>query len=980
MELELRINGVIASQDIAPNETLLTLLRREGCSSVKSGCETGECGACTVLVDDVPRPSCVMLAAQAGGCTITTAEKLGTPDKLHPLQAAFIEVGAAPCGFCTPGMLLSAQALLKSNASPSESEVRDALSGNLCRCSGYVKPVQAVLRAAAVLRGEKVKPIEYQATVVEEVAKSTATRLTALTGKMRAIKIENPGSVTTKVPIVTAGTSVLTKRQDEVQTRAISEAVPLLNARRAATGRAMFAGDYTPRDMLYGRILTSPHAHAVIRKIDVTRARALPGVHAILTYKDVPRTPYAGAESALPAHEQVQDQYVLDYMVRYAGDRVAAVAAETPEVAEEALQLIDVEYDILPAIFDPRQAAEAAAPRLHSESESHGIYDATRNIVARLRSDVGDVEQGFAAADLVVEGEYIVPAVQSVPLENHTVTTYFDEDNLLVIRTSSQVPHYVRRVLSRLLEMPLKHIRVVTPDVGGGLGGKQELVLEDICAFLTTVTQRPVRLEATRRDEFRSSRTQQQHIVRVKTGVKRDGTIVANQLIILADSGAYGTHALAARMNAASALSLYPCANMRFAAEVLYTNHAPSAALPGSGITQEFFALESHIDEIAKKLGLNALEVRRKNWVKTGDSYPLLKDLHNGKDLLVQIESCGLAACLQIVEEKLKEVRNVASDGRFRHGVGIALSLHGNPAGPTMTSGAMIKLSEDGSFDIFVGMNDNGNGTTTLAAQCAAEVLGVSYDDVFIHTSDTTYTPLEIAVNVSSALYSGGGAVIKAAEQMRRQLLAVAGRMLNVLPEALKIVDGIIQGPQSRQLTVAQVAMHSLQVEGRQLMTNAAWKMQQTPTAFAAQGVEVEVDLETGIVRVIKVVSAVDGGHVINPMIAEAQIYGSITQGLGIGMSEELIYDQKGHLLTDDLRSYSIYNAPDMPRIQTYLVETMDPAGPLGSKSVAEVALYSIIPALANAVADAVGVRMRHLPINPERVLRALHVHMARKE
>ncbi|MBE3557741.1 MAG: molybdopterin-dependent oxidoreductase [Ktedonobacteraceae bacterium] len=971
MELELRIDGVVASLDIAPNESLLSLLRREGHCSVKQGCETGDCGACTVLVDGVPRPACVMLAAQAGGCTVSTVESLGSARKLHPLQQAFIEMGAAPCGFCTPGMLLSAYALLQHNPAPTESEVRDALSGNLCRCTGYARPVQAVLRAAAILRGAQVKPLEYQTFQAAEEGQGTAKTDAKVQGGKTEPRITIP---------MQRLAGPLNSRAYRNHTHTIERPVSPTDALKKVTGLASFAADFKPHQMLYGRILTSPHAHAVIRNIDTSKAKALPGVHAVLTYKDVPRIPFSSVEYG-GQEETLQDQFCLDYVVRHVGDRVALVAAEMPEIAEHALSLIEVEYEVQPAIFDPRQALDANAPRLHTESESHGIFDAAHNIAARVGYEQGNVDQGFQSADLIVEGEYSIPLTQATPLETHTVVTCFDEDDRLVVYTGSQAPHHVRRALAQALDVPLSRIHVIRSEIGGGFGIRQELLLEPLCALLTIATNRPVLLTLTRTEEFTSSRVQQQSLLRLKTGVRRDGTLVANQLVLLTSTGAYGTHPLIGqRMPPFSALSLYPCPNLRFAAEVVYTNLPPSGAYHGYGSPQEFFALESHMDEIARQLGMDALDLRRKNWIKTGDAYPLYQPARQHADSGPRLASCGLAECLRIVEEKLrwKEKRGGTSSSRQRRGIGIALSCYGHPAGNIYNgagvSGAMIRLNEDGSFDLFAGTSDAGNGYTTLLAQMAAEVLGVPVENIQVHSSDTDIVPYEIGASGPATLYASGGAVLKAAEQLRRQILAVAGRRLKMLPENLLINAGIITTPTGeRAFTIAEIATYTLFVEGRQIMSTATWKAQQEPVSFAALGVEVEVDSETGGVRVLKAISAVDAGYVINPLILEGQLEGGMARGLGSGLCEEVLYDQKGALLTTSLRDYHIYGALEMPELQTYLIETHDPTGPAGVKAVAELPPLALGAAIANAVADAVGVRIRQLPLTPERILHALH-------
>jgi putative selenate reductase molybdopterin-binding subunit len=992
MELELRINGMIKSLDVAPNDSLMIVLRHEGYYSVKHGCETGECGACTVLVDGLPRPSCVTLAAQVGGGTLTTVESLGSARKLHPIQEAFIDTGAIQCGFCTPGMVLSAHALLKRNSNPTEEEIRDALSGNLCRCTGYVKPVQAVQRAAAIMRGEKMVPIS-QPESGENFQPWTPGRSPIQYAEQEVSKHGDesgtPGvggekdSTSQEDRASGGGIATLVGTRVSTELNIVGKAERKVDAVKLVTGKPAFVDDIELRGLLHGRLVTSPHAHAIIRNIDASRARALPGVHAVLTYKDVPRIPYTTAGQSWP-EPGPHDQYSLDYRVRFVGDRVAAIAAETPEIAEQALRLIDVEYEILPALFDPRKAMEPDAPRLHPESESYHIHDASRNIAAHLLAEVGDVERGFTESDLVIEGEYIVPQVQQTPIENHIVITYWDEDDRLVVRTSTQVPYHVRRIIAPLIGLPPRRIHVIKPRIGGGFGVKQEVLLEDICSLLTIATDRPVKLEFSRAEEFRSSRSRHPQILRMKTGVKRDGTIIANSMTVLANTGAYGTHALTVQSNTGSKpLPIYPCQNIRFEAEVVYTNLPPPGAFRGYGVPQGFFALESHIDEVARQLGMDALEFRRKNWIKVGDENPLAKALGEGKEGYTQIiESCGLPECLHIVEERLgwKEKRGKGGTGRFKRGVGIALAMHGTAIPGLDMGGASIKLNDDGSFNVLVGATDIGTGSDTVIAQIAAEVLGVRVEDIIMHSSDTDFTPFDTGAYASSTTYISGGATKKAAEQVRTQILEAASHMLNVNPEKLTIKDRMITSPNGQSVTVSQVALHSLHVENqRQIMATASWMSYESPPPFAAQGVEVEVDTETGVVKVLNAISAVDAGRVINPITAEGQIEGGATQALGYGICEEMLYDERGALLTTNLSDYRIYSAPDMPKMETYIVETSDPFGPFGAKAIAEIPIDGMAPAVANAVADAIGIRIHQIPLTPERVLRAIHASGVKK-
>ena len=922
MEVEFRINGVIKSLDVAANESLLAALRREGYYSVKHGCETGECGACTVLMDGTPRPACVTFAAQVGGCTLTTVESLGAPDALHLLQQAFVDSGAVSCGFCTPGMMLSAYALLKQNPNPDEEAVRDALSGNLCRCTGYARPVQAVMRAAAIMRGESAE----------------------------AARAEHA-----------------------------------IDAVKLATGKAAFADDIELRDMLYGRLLTSPHAHAVIRDIDTSEARALPGVHAVLTYRDIPRIPYAGAGASRGGTE-LRDQYGLDYIVRFAGDRVAAVAAETPEIAEQALRLIRVKYETLTALLDPRKAIEPGAARLHPETESSGIYDAAHNIAAHLSAGAGNVERGFAESDLLIEGDYIVPISQSSTIENHIVITYLDEDDRLIVRTSAESAHAVQHVIAPLVNLPARRIRVVAPRTGGSFGAKRGVLVEDICALLTLATRRPVRIEYSRADEFRSSRVCPSQLIHLKTGVKRDGTIIANQMSVLASAGAYGSQAPEIlRAAAVNTLPLYACPNMHYEADAIYTNLPPAGLFPGDA-SQALFALESHMDEIAKQAGIDALELRRRNLVRSGDENLLAKALSkngesgisgayggNSENETFSIERCELRQCVRVVEEKLdwKEKRGRGGTGRYRRGAGVALAMHGAPApGDSSKSGASIRLNEDGSFAVLVGAGAAGDGSHTIIAQVAAETLGVRLEDIVMPACDTDITPFESGVDAALSNGAAANAVMKAAGQARAQVLEVAGRMLEADAGTLTLENRVVTALNGDTVSVAQVAHHTLYSSQESPIMVAAVEAHARPApSFAAQGAEVEVDTETGAVRVLRAIAALDAGRVINSLMAESQAEGGIARALGQGTSEEMLFDQHGAPLTTSLSDYRIYSAPDMPQMEAYFVE---PAVESGSKPPGAITTGGMAAAIANAVSDALGVRVRQLPLTPERVLQAI--------
>jgi putative selenate reductase molybdopterin-binding subunit len=757
-----------------------------------------------------------------------------------------------------------------------------------------------------------------------------------------------------------------------------------VDAVKLALGKPVFTDDVHLRGMLHARLLLSPHAHARIVRIDASKARALPGVHAVLTYKDIPQVRFTTAGQSFPEPSPF-DTVSLDSKVRFVGDRVAAVAAETPESAEEALKLIEVEYEVLPAVLDMEDAMVSGTPVIHDEPDARGIYDASHNLAAYIHAEAGDLVRGFEQADLILEREYRVPPVQHTPLENHVCITWWDEDDRLVVRTSTQVPFHVRRLIAPVIGLPVSRIRVIKPRIGGGFGGKQEILLEDICAHLTIATGRPVRLEYTRQEEFTSSRTRHAQKLRLKTGVKRDGTLTAVDLRVLASTGAYGAHGLTVQINTASkGLALYRCPNMRFECHVVYTNHPVAGAMRGYGAPQGLFAMEVHMDELAGILGMDPIEFQRKNWVRVGDVFPLARALGEGREGFENpILTCGLPECVEKgaaaigwAEKRAGgDPQKAAVPGRphLWRGVGVACLIHGTAIPGLDMGGAYLKMNDDGSFNLLFGGTDLGTGADTVLAQITAEVLGCKVSDIIVYAADTDLTPFDKGAYASSTTFITGGSVKKAAEVVAGQIKDVAGRMLEENPAVLRLADGKVVAPSGESVTLGEVALHSLHVEDQhQIMGTASFMSYKSPPPFAAQFAEVEVDTETGEVRVLKEVIAVDCGRAINPQTTEGQIEGGVTQAMGYGLCEEMVYDQAGRMVNARLGDYKIFAADEMPAMESILVTTIDPTGPFGAKAVAEIPTDGMAPAIVNAVADATGVRIRQIPLTPERVWRAL--------
>jgi putative selenate reductase molybdopterin-binding subunit len=985
MTLTLNINGQDVAVPAGATDTLRDALRGAGFFSVRYGSDDGVTGASAVLIDGILKNSDTMLAGQAEGHAIETIEGLNRQvGEMHPIQKAFVETGAIQSGYSTPAMILAAKALLDSNLNPSEAEVRDALSGILCRETGYVKPVEAVLRAAQYLRGEEVEPYDGPTIVdasylvdlppVEDEGITPDLDGPAMAGEPRAKTDVRPQ------------TNILLRSQVP-ETAVVGKPETKVDAVKLAKGNPAFVDDIEMRGMLHAKLLTSPYAHARILDIDDSEAKALPGVHAVIHYKNVARVKYASGGQSYP-NPPPYDQVSFDNKVRYVGDRVAAVAADTLEIAEEALKLIHVEYELLPAVFDENEALLPGAPIIHDEDDTEDIHDAARNIVHHIDAEVGDVERGFAESDYVFERTYRVHQVQQVPIEPHIAISWWDSDERLVIRTSTQVPFHVRRMVAPLLGLPARRIRVIKPRIGGGFGVKQEMLIEDIVGHLTIATGRPVRMELNRTEEFVSSRTRHPQTVTWKTGVMADGTLHSQKMTVIGNTGAYGTHGLTVQtVTGLRGLSSYNCDNRMFDCYVMYTNIPVPGAYRGYGGPQALFALEVHMDEIAHELGMDTIEFRKKNWVQAGDPIPIAPLLGEGeKDTIVDVPvilSCGLNECFEqgmkaIGWERKQEPDFATVPGRphVRRGLGAAMCMHGTAIPGLDMGGASIKINDDGSFNVLVGATDLGTGSDTILAQMAAEVLGVALEDIIMYSSDTDFTPFDTGAYASSTTYISGTAVKKAAEQVADQIRERAALMMGLENRhEVELRDRHAFAADGRSVSIADIALHSLhQDQQRQIMATASFVSMDSPPPFAAQLAEVEVDMETGQVTVTKLVMAVDAGVPINPITASGQVEGGLVQALGYGHVEEMVYDESGTMLNSALGPYHIYRADEVPWIKAILVQTNEPTGPFGAKAIAEIPKDGVAPALANAVFDATGVRIRQIPLTPQRVHDAMAV------
>lgn len=995
MNIKLKINGTSQSYEVAPGDTLLKVLRDNGYFGVKEGCEDGQCGVCAVLVDGRPMNSCLLLAAQVEGHAVRTIESIGEhPEQgwkktegLSAIQQSFVETGAIQCGFCTPAQVLAATALLEKEKDPSEEQIRDALSGVLCRCTGYLKPVQAVRRAAAYLRGEAVPPVPgsdapIPIEPVQLVSGESGEPLAADSG------------VATQTRVIP---QVLTTPQSK-QFDTVGKPEKKVDAVKLVQGKPAFAADMEMRGMLHAKVLHSPLAHARIKAIHTEQAKSLPGVAAVLTWQDIPRVVYSTAGQSDPLPGPL-DTFSLDNKVRFVGDRVAFVAAETPEIAEKALALIQVEYEELPVLLDSREAMKPEAVRIHDEPEyiDFADSDATKNLAAEIRIDIGDVEKGFAEADFIFEGDYEVPKVQQAHLETHVALTYWDEDDRLVIRTSTQVPFHVRRILAPVLDLPVKRIRVIKPRIGGGFGGKQEILMEDVAAHLTIATRRPVLYEYSREEEFIAARSRHPMRVHLKTGVKKDGTITANEMYTLSDTGAYGCHALTVTGNTGhKAMALYvgdgkyrQAPNIRFYADIVYTNTPPAGAYRGYGVPQGYFPLERHLEKIARKLQKDSIDFRMKNCLRPGELHPFSTAWSEGREPRPEIiHTVGLEQCVRQGKAVIgwdgkygnPDWHMVPGQPHLRRGIGIATVMQGTAIPYLDMGGASIKMNDDGSFNLLIGATDLGTGSDTVLAQMAAEVLGIPVEDMVVYSSDTDFTPFDKGAYASSTTYISGTAAVKAAQKVAERIKERAAKMLaaDTDKKPLTAVEITLKNrqavaPDGRSVTLQQVALNALHHEDQeQIMAVASYMSPVSPPPFAAQFAQVLVDTGTGAVTVEKLVMAVDSGVIVNPVTASGQIEGGMTQALGYGICEEMTYDMAGRALQKNLVDYHIFRADEMPELSTLFVETFEPSHPFGVKAVAEIPLDGVAPAVGNAVMDACGVSVDTIPATPDRVWRAI--------
>ena len=923
--ININVNGTSYELAVKPNTTLVDVLREElRLTGTKKGCGLGDCGACTVLINGKAVNSCLVLAVEVEGQNILTIEGLAKGEELHPIQQAFVEKGSIQCGYCTPGMILRTKSLLDENPNPSEDEIKKALTGNLCRCTGYTKILEAIDTFKAYLKSERPKSIEYQ-------PQKSAMNL-----------------------------SVVGKR------------LPKIDAPDKATGRAIYTDDIVLPNMIYGKLLLSPLPHAKIKSINVEKAKALPGVKIILTGADVTDLTYGTSPPRYDENVLAKDK------VRYVGDVVAAVAAVDEVTCYKAIKLIEVEYEELPAVFDPMEAMKDGAPRLFDDKYEN-------NINTRVDHHFGDIEKGFAEADYVKEARFVGNRTYQNPMEPHCAIAEWDRHGRVTLYTSTQVVHYVHHQLSRVLNLPLGNIRVIMNNCGGGFGAKAATnMLEILSILLAKKAGCPVKMRFNREEMYLYGRGRHKQYIDLTMGVKKDGTITAVKQKVILEGGAYSSFGIVTTYYAGSMLpTLYKIPNYKYDGYRINTNLPPCGAFRGHGTPHPRFAFESLLSMIADDIGMDHIDIRLKNAMEP--------ETRTCNDL--DIHSCELKACLETVRKKSNWDKK---KGKLAKGRGIGIGCGGFVSGAGYPiyrskfphSNAIIKVQEDGSkVVLFVGDADIGQGSDTVLAQAAAEAMGITLDRMSVVSADSDITPIGFGAYSSRVTLMGGNASKMAGEEVKKQLIATASEILNLPLDKIDAANNKVfeKGNSNNFISWEEAAAtffsqkgpligrgHYSPPEGLGGKYKGAAVGTSPAFSFSASVCEVEVDMETGKVKVINFWDAHDCGTAINPMSVEGQVEGAVVMGMSETLLEDEVFDSKGKMRNPDLHNYLIATSADIPVIDSTIVDSYEPAGPFGAKEVGEGATLPVLGAIANAIADAIRVRVFELPITPEKVLNAI--------
>lgn len=911
MSISFIVNGSPVSVNVSPTTPLLDVLRTQlGLTGTKQGCDhEGECGVCSVLLDGKVVRSCLTPVGKVEGRRVTTVEGLGSPENLHPLQQAFIDTGAVQCGYCTPGMLVTAKSLLDQNPHPSREQIIEYLEGNLCRCTGYSRILMAIELAAARLRGEQVQFKNDQAVVGKEY-----------------------------------------RRVDAIE---------------KVTGRAKYAEDIVMPGLLHGKVLRSPHHHARLMKLDTSSAERLPGVIRVITAKDIPGKNGLGDYS--------RDEPILTPIgdsVKMKGAPVAIVVAETPLQALAGIEAIEAEYQILPHTFD---ANEALTPGVYP-IYPHG------NLLNEFNIKHGNLEQAFANSQVVIETCYQTTFVEHSALEREAALAYVDENGILTVICANHEPYWHRNYIAEALALDPLQVRVITPPIGGSFGGKQDPILAVTVGLASFLTRQPVRIAYSRKESFEATPKRHPYELRYRVGAKQNGQLTGIQLRIHINTGGYDAHGqYIADYAVTSSGGAYRWQAVDAHAYTIYTNGPKAGQYRGFGTSQGTFALECTLDELAEQLGIDPLDFRLKNAIEQGEvsflGYPLGESV--GYKEALSILRPYFRECQERAEAYNYKARNKGE--RWRKGVGLAGMWHRFGKSGTLKVEAHCELAADGHFIVYATAPDYGQGINTTLLQIAAEALELPRGCIELVNADTALAPDSGIQGASRSTYFVGGAVYKAAGNLRKAIQSVASELLDCAPENV-ILDGkavwASHSP-SVQIPLNKVAREFDHIGKRRRVAGFLDLTDHFPDGkrpeyaplfcTGAQIAEILLDLKTGIVQVERVIVSQDIGKTINPVDAQGQIEGAVVMAIGAALMEEVIPDA-----TTGFTNYYLPTIKSMPKIETHFVEVPSLYGPLGAKGIAEAVMLPTAPAIINAISRAIHQRIRRIPATPEHVLNAI--------
>ena len=902
------VNGEVSELTVDSSKKLLHVLREDlGLTGTKEGCGKGDCGTCAVLVDGKVVRSCLTPIHKIAGKHVTSIEGIGTEGNLHPIQQAFVETGAVQCGFCTPGMVMAAKGLLDKNASPTEEEIKKGLSRNLCRCTGYQGIIRAVQMAAAKLRGEALKG------------------------------------------------------QKNMAVGGVGDRVIHVDAVQGVTGTAQYAADLKVDNMLVAKVLRSPQAHARIVDIDVSDALRSDGIAGVFTGRDVPGLNTLG-------YMEPKDHPVLaTEKVRHIGDAVALVAAESMEQAEAALEKIKVTYEPLPVFSDPYEALSGEPSPIHE----------TGNLLMERKVIKGDVAKGFLNADVMVENTYETPFIEHAYLEPEAGIAYPDDSGRVVIQSGSQDSHHIQNEVSLFLGIPAEKVRVIQTSVGGAFGGKIDVSVQCFLSLIVHKLGRSVKMVYTREESFMASTKRHRFHISLKHGATKEGRLTALEGEMIIDTGAYASWGRNVLIRALiHGTGPYEIPDVFLKGQLVYTNTPPAGAMRGFGVPQITFAIESQMDLLAQKLDLDPWDIRYRNALKPGSS------IASGQVLQ---ESVGIRKTLSAVREYCDR-RNDETPAQssekpnIKRGRGFGSMFYG--CGYTATrnpSPIEIEIAEDGFFHIYCGAVDMGQGTATFLRQIAVQDLNAPFNKIRVTLADTDLTLNSLTTCASRTAYYSGNALRQDISGLKEAVLNVVSELADRAIDSFAIVGNDLN---AGDFTLPMTRLyHSCREKGIPLRFKGVCDPEVTGLdengagnpyavyAYATQMSDVEVNVETGEVKVLRVVSAHDVGKAINPSIIEEQVEGAVVMGLGYALMEEFVPGK-----SVDFRSYKIPRSRHTPEIISLLVEEKDPGGPFGAKGVAECALIPTAASIINAIADALGKRITRLPADPDRIRRLFEI------